>query len=189
MAESGVHATQPLVVVFETHATSLDNEAGLASGWFDVGLSPRGEQQARELGERRPGDAFAAVYCSDLTRAVRTAEIAFGERGIPIVRDARLRECDYGALTRHPASDIEAMRASCIAEPFPGGESYEQCVARVSAWLADARAAHPGRDVVVIGHRATFCALEHLLNGVPVGQAIGAAWSWQPGWTYSDEKR
>ena len=139
MAESGRAVRRDSrVVVFETHATSLDNEAGLASGWFDVGLSPRGEQQARELGERRRRDAFAAVYCSDLTRAVRTAELAFGERGIPIVRDARLRECDYGALTRHPAADIEARRASHIAEPFPGGESYEQCVARVSAWLADA---------------------------------------------------
>ena len=131
-------------------------------------------------------DAFAAVYCSDLTRAARTAEIAFGERGIPIVRDARLRECDYGALTRHPAADIEAMRASCIALPFPGGESYEQCVARVSAWLADAGAAHPGGHVLVIGHRATFYALEHLLRGAPLDRVITAPWSWQPGWTYSE---
>ncbi len=177
-------SARPRVVVFETHATSLDNEAGLASGWFDVGLSPRGDQQARELGERRGRDAFAAVYCSDLTRAVRTAEIAFGERGVPIVRDARLRECDYGALTRHPAADIESMRASRIEEPFPGGESYQQCVARVSAWLAEARAAHPGGDVLVIGHRATFYALEHLLRGVPLEQAIAAPWCWRPGWTY-----
>ena len=175
---------RPPVVVFETHATSLDNEAGLASGWFDVGLSPRGEQQARELGERRRHDDFAAVYCSDLARAVRTAELAFGDRGIPIVRDARLRECDYGALTRHPAADIEARRASHIALPFPGGESYEQCVARVSAWLADASAAHPGGDVLVIGHRATFYALEHLLCRLPLEHVIAASWCWRPGWTY-----
>ncbi len=184
-----MQSARPRVVVFETHATSLDNEAGLASGWFDVGLSPRGEQQARELGERRRRDAFAAVYCSDLTRAARTAELAFGERGIPIVRDVRLRECDYGALTRHPAADIEASRTRHIVEPFPGGESYEQCVARVSAWLTDAEAAHPGRTVLVIGHRATFYAFEHLLRGIPLEQAIDARWSWQPGWTYSEERR
>jgi broad specificity phosphatase PhoE len=184
-----VRARRPRVVVFETHATSLDNEAGLASGWFDVGLSPRGEQQARELGERRRDHAFAAVYCSDLVRAIRTAEIAFDGRGVPIVRDARLRECDYGALTRHPAADIEARRASHIALPFPGGESYEQCVARVSAWLADVGAAHPGGDVLVIGHRATFYALEHLLRGVRLETAIDAPWAWQPGWTYSEETR
>jgi len=188
MSKSGVESARPRVVVFETNATSLDNEAGLASGWFDAGLSPRGEQQARELGERRRHDAFAAVYCSDLTRAARTAEIAFGERGIPIVRDVRLRECDYGALSRHPAADIEALRASCIALPFPGGESYEQCVARVSAWLADAGAAHPGGHVLVIGHRATLYALEHLLRGAPLDRMITAPWSWQPGWTYSEAR-
>jgi broad specificity phosphatase PhoE len=77
-----------LVVVFETHATSLDNEAGLASGWFDVTLSATGEEQARQLGTRRRDDEFAAVFCSDLVRASRTAEIAFGNRALPIVRDA-----------------------------------------------------------------------------------------------------
>jgi 2,3-bisphosphoglycerate-dependent phosphoglycerate mutase len=177
----------PLVIVFETHATSVDNEAGLASGWFDVDLSPIGEAQARELGERRRRDDVAVVYCSDSKRAVRTAEIAFGDRGISIIEDGRLRECDYGALTRHPAADIERHRASHVAVPFPDGESYQQCVARVSSWLADARTAYPGRTVLVIGHRATFYAFEHLLRGVPLEQAIGAPWSWQPGWTYSVE--
>jgi len=41
-----------LVVVFESHATSRDNEDGLASGWFDVALSATGEEQARLLGAR-----------------------------------------------------------------------------------------------------------------------------------------
>ena len=174
------------MVIFETHATSFDNEAGLASGWFDVGLSPAGERQARELGDRRRHDNLACVYCSDLARAVRTAEIAFADRepALPIVRDGRLRECDYGALTRQPAPAIEAGRASHVAEPFPGGESYEQCVVRVSAWLADARAAYPARAILVIGHRATFYALEHLLNGVPLVRAISSPWAWQPGWPY-----
>jgi broad specificity phosphatase PhoE len=176
-----------LVVVFETHATSVDNEAGLASGWFDVGLSAVGERQARELGERRSRDDFATVYCSDLLRAVRTAEIAFGDRAVPIIKDARLRECDYGELTRHPAQDIERRRASQVATPFPGGESYQQCVARGSSWLADASAVHAGRTVLVIGHRATFYALEHLLRGVPLEQAVSAPWSWRPGWTYPEK--
>jgi broad specificity phosphatase PhoE len=168
-------------VVFETHATSLDNEAGLASGWFDVDLSATGEAQARELGERRRDDVVAAVYCSDLRRAIRTADLAFGGRGVPIVHDARLRECDYGAFTRHPAREIDAQRADRIETPFPGGESYAQCVARVEAWLADVRAARPAGDVLVIGHRATLYALEHLLGGVPLQEAVVAPWSWQPG--------
>src|SRR5215510_13708480 len=96
----------PMRLVFESHATSLDNEAGLASGWFDVALSATGEEQARTLGARRRDDHLAVVFCSDLSRSYRTAEIAFGDRSLPIIRDARLRECDYGDLTRWPTSAI-----------------------------------------------------------------------------------
>src|SRR5262245_59713733 len=112
-----------LTLVYETHATSLDNEAGVASGWFDVGLSPTGEEQARVLGVRRGGDDLAAVFCSDLTRSYRTAEIAFADRALPIVRDPRLRECDYGALTRSVMSEVERRRPTHVSIPFPGGES------------------------------------------------------------------
>lgn len=173
-----------LVVLFETHATSLDNEAGLASGWFDVGLSARGEEQARALGARRRHDDLAAVFCSDLSRSFRTAEIAFSDRDVSIVRDARLRECHYGAMTRRPAAEIEARRVASIVTPFPDGESYQQVVDRVSAWLAETTAMFRGRTIVVIGHRATFYALEHLILGVPLDDAVTAPWTWQPGWTY-----
>jgi 2,3-bisphosphoglycerate-dependent phosphoglycerate mutase len=174
-----------LIVLFESHATSRDNEIGLASGWFDVDLSTTGEQQARELGARRRDDDLAAVYCSDLIRAIRTAEIAFGERALPILRDARLRECDYGDLTRQPALEIDDRRSTHVSTPFPNGESYEHVVGRVSAWLADAVTTFAGRTVLVIDHRATFFALEHLLRDIPLDQVVTAKWQWQPGWTYS----
>ena len=171
------------MLIFETHATSLDNERGLASGWFDVDLSPAGEAEARSLGERRRLETLAAVYCSDLRRAWRTAEIAFAGRALPIVRDARLRECDYGRLTRQPAGALDP-RDQWLDTPFPGGESLAQAVARVESWLADARVSSAGATVIVIGHRATHYAFEHLLRGVPLRDAVVAPWSWQPGWTY-----
>jgi broad specificity phosphatase PhoE len=170
-------------VFLETHATSLDNEAGIASGWYDVDLSPRGEAQARELGERYSDRELQAVFCSDLRRSYRTARIAFERRAVPIVQDARLRECNYGALTRRAASEIEALRTSTIRAPFPDGESYEQVTARVSELLDEIARVYSG-PVLVIGHRATYFALEHLLRGRSLEQAIEAAWKWQPGWTY-----
>lgn len=181
---SGTQRNSDFVVLFETHATSIDNEAGLASGWFDAPLSAIGEAQARDLGERRRADDFAAVFCSDLIRAIRTAEIAFGTRGIPIVRDRRLRECDYGARTRELARAIEADRAVHVDRPFPDGESYRDVVARVRAWLVEAVSTFAGKTVLVIGHRATFYALEHLLHGVPLDRAVTSPWRWQPGWRY-----
>jgi broad specificity phosphatase PhoE len=176
-------------LVFETHATSLDNEAGLASGWFDVALSATGEEQARMLGARRRDDHLAVVFCSDLSRSFRTAEIAFGDRSLPIVRDARLRECDYGDLTRQPASEIEERRVRHLVDPFPGGESYQQVVDRVSEWLGEAVQKIDAGTVLIIGHRATYYALEHLLNRVTLHRAVTSPWTWQPGWTYHLRER
>ena len=173
-----------LKLIFETHATTLDNEVCLASGWFDVSLSAVGEQQARMLGDRRRDDHLAVVFCSDLTRSFRTGEIAFGDRLFPIVRDARLRECDYGDLTRRPTSEIEQRRLQHLVDPFPNGESYQQVVVRVSGWLGEVMRQFEACTVLVIGHRATFYALEHLLNGVPLREAVMSPWAWQPGWSY-----
>lgn len=90
-----------VTIIFEPHGTTFDNEAGLPSGHFDVELSPSGMRQAKELGERYANDSFDAVFSSDLQRSYSTAEIAFGKR-FPVIKDARLRECDYGDLTRAP---------------------------------------------------------------------------------------
>lgn len=174
-----------MVVVFETHATSADNEAGLASGWYDVDLSPLGERQARELGARRRGDGLAAVYASDLRRARCTAEIAFGGEGLPIACDRRLRECDYGTLTRAPVKQVESLRLDFIDVPFPGGESYADVTRRVASFLDEAWRAHAGETLLLVGHRATYFALEHLLNGRPLREVIAVPWQWQPGWVYS----
>ena len=171
-------------IVFATHATSLDNEVEIASGHADVDLSDLGRTQAAELGQRYANAQPAAVYCSDLRRSYSTAEIAFGSGGIPILRDRRLRECDYGRLTRFPADVIESVRAMHVTRPFPGGESYDDATARLRAVLADILAAHSGQKILIIGHRATYYGLEHLLNGVPLRDAVAADWSWQPEWTY-----
>lgn len=172
------------MLIFETHATSLDNEAGLASGWYDVDLSPMGERQARELGERRSQQDIDVVFCSDLMRARRTAEIAFASRGIPIVADTRLRECHYGDLTRAAASEVERRRSDHVDFPFPNGESYAQSVARVAEWMTEVRRTPRAHPMLVIGHRATFFAFEHLLRGIPLRDVVCAPWRWQPGWEY-----
>lgn len=177
-------ATAGLRIIFETHSTSLDNESGIASGQIDIDLSPLGVRQARELGIRRRDDKIEVVYASDLRRSWRTAEIAFGGTGVPIVRDARLRECDYGEINGRPVAEVDGYRARAVHDPFPGGESYMQAVERVRAWLEVVRR-RPERRVLVIAHRATFYALEHLLSGVPLDAAVNARFSWQPGWEYT----
>lgn len=171
-------------IVYETHSLSVDNERGFATGWLGGELSERGRKLARELGERRRDDGIAALFTSDLGRAVETAEIAFGDSNIPIHRDWRLRECNYGELNGQPLARFEGELPRRIDEPYPGGESYRQVVERVRAFLDDLPADLDGSRIFVIGHAATRWALEHLLEGTPLEALVSAPFGWQEGWTY-----
>lgn len=171
-------------IVFETHSISTDNEIGVATGWLDGALSERGAALARALGERRRDDGIDAVVSSDLARARQTTEIAFGESGIPVCYDWRLRECNYGDWNGMPVTTLCDERGKRIRSPFPGGESYEDVINRMTAFLLDLARDHDGRRVVVIGHSATRWALDHLLGGHPLRHVVEASFDWQEGWTY-----
>jgi broad specificity phosphatase PhoE len=170
-------------VVFETHSTSEDNEAGTATGWLPGRLSAAGREQARELGERRRDDRLSVVFTSDLGRAIETAEIAFAGSALAVVADERLRECDYGDLngTREPLGD----RAVHIDVPYPGGESWRQAVERVSAFLDELRRERDGERVLVIGHSATRFALDVVANGRELEDLVDAPFEWQRGWEFA----
>ena len=62
-------------------------------------------------------------------------------------------------------SNVEKMRAEHIEHPFSEGECYQDVVKRVKTFLHDV-----SRDgtIMIIGHRATQYAIEHLVNGIPL---------------------
>ncbi|MFA6322336.1 MAG: histidine phosphatase family protein [Candidatus Buchananbacteria bacterium] len=175
-------------IIFESHATTLDNEAHLASGHFDVELSDLGRQQAKDLGQRYNAADLAAIFCSDLKRSYQTAEIAFAGKNIKIIKDARLRECDYGDWQRKPSEMIEAMKSQHISVPFTNGQSYEQTTQNMKEFLQWLEKNYDTQTVLIIGHRATQYALENLINQIPLTQIITQPWHWQPGWVYLLEK-
>lgn len=172
-------------IVFETHSISTDNEAGIATGWLPGRLSARGRELARELGERRRADQSDVVFVSDLARAVETAELAFAGSGIPIRRDARLRECNYGELNGMPVARLAAERRRHIDEPFPGGQSYRDVVEAMRTFLRDLAAGWDGKRAVIISHSANRWALDCLLGGRSLEELVGAPFGWQEGWRYT----
>ena len=170
-------------VVYETHSTTEDNEAWIATGSLPGRLSATGREQARKLGERRRDDGIAVVFTSDLARAIETAEIAFAHSGLPIVEDARLRECDYGEFNGTP--DPVHDRAEHIDVPYPGGESWRQAVERVAGFYEGLRRDRDGERVLVIGHAATRWALEVAFRGRSLEETLAEPFVWQPGWEYA----
>lgn len=174
-----------VAIVFETHSTSTDNERWIASGWSDCQLSRSGRRQAQELGKRRAEEDLAAVFTSDLARAVETARIAFGSRGLPLLHDWRLRECDFGELSGGPVARLEEARVDHVYDQFPGGESYADVVVRVRSFLHDLAPRYVDRRVAVVGHHGTKVALDHVLEGTSLPELLALPFHWQPGWLYA----
>jgi broad specificity phosphatase PhoE len=172
-------------LIFETYSTSEDNEAGIATGWLPGKLSEQGRQQAAGLGRRRRDSGIAAVFVSDLRRAVETVEIAFEGSSIPVYQDPRLRECNYGDLNGCDVEKLAAERRRHIDEPFPGGQSYRQVVAATRKFLIDLAEAWDNQRVLIVAHSANKWALDYLLNGAVLEQLVDAPFAWQEGWTYT----
>jgi len=173
-----------ITIWFEPHATTIDNEADVASGWNDVDLSDLGKKQAQELVGRSKERKLDAIFCSDSQRAVKTAVPSSNELHIPIYADERLRECDYGDLTLRPKDEVSAQKIQRITEPFPNGESYEQVADRMKTFLDWLKQNFDGRTVLIIGHRATHYGLDHWIAGKPLKECVTENFTWQPGWKY-----
>lgn len=88
------------------------------------------------------------------------------------MRDKRLRECDYGDLTRHPSDEVETTKVKHIKAPFPNGESHEDTTKRMKEFLKDLLKKYSGKKVMIIGHRATQYGLEHWINGVTLKKVV-----------------
>ena len=103
---------------------------------------------------------------------------------MPIIEDARLRECNYGRLNGMPRTRLEGERPRHVERPWPGGESYLDVVARTAAFLADVARDRDGSRVLLISHSANQWAIEHLLLGKDLAALVAAGMTWQPGWEY-----
>jgi broad specificity phosphatase PhoE len=172
-------------LIYETHSISEDNEAGVATGWLPGTLSARGRQSAAELGKRRRDSGLSAVFVSDLQRALETVEIAFAGTDIPVYKDVRLRECNYGDLNGCRVEVLAEERRKHIDKPFPGGQSYREVVAATWDFLLDLANGWDGRRVLIVAHSANRWALECLLNGTRLEDLVDAPFRWQTGWAYT----
>jgi broad specificity phosphatase PhoE len=177
-------------ITYFVHSTTPDNEQRIASGWRDTPLSETGIEQARKLSELTSSLQFDAIYTSDLSRTIVTAEIAWGTK-FPIISDARLRECNYGDYDGQPNSIVEPIQKQSITTPFPNGESYEMVRERIGSLLTDFAQKHNGGHIALVGHKAPQLALDVLLKKMTWEDAFANDWrkrkAWQPGWNYTLE--
>jgi 2,3-bisphosphoglycerate-dependent phosphoglycerate mutase len=90
-------------LVLLRHGESEWNQENRFTGWHDVDLTAKGEDEGRRSGQllKDEGFAFDVVYTSLLKRAIRTMWLALEELDqtwVPVHREWRLNERHYGAL-------------------------------------------------------------------------------------------
>jgi 2,3-bisphosphoglycerate-dependent phosphoglycerate mutase len=129
-------------LVLIRHGESQWNLENRFTGWVDVPLTPKGEEEARAAGQKLKTFQFDCAFTSVLMRAQNTLRIVLeeiGQTGIPIKEDKALNERMYGELqglnkaeTARKFGDeqVKIWRRSFDVPP-PGGESLKDTAARV----------------------------------------------------------
>jgi broad specificity phosphatase PhoE len=127
------------IVYLARHGETAWSLSGQHTGLTDLPLTERGERNARRLGERLHGLAFACVLASPLQRVVRTCELA-GFGGV-CVTDRNLLEWDYGQYEGRLTTEIHAERPGwqLFRDGCPGGETPDQVAARADCVVARVR--------------------------------------------------
>lgn len=166
---SDLHCPATLVVCRHAEATFVED-------WFsDEGgsLTPRGRDQARRLADSLRGSRVSAVFSSDLSRAVQSAEIAAARLGVAVTVRKSLREVFIGDLIGQDfdLTQITAVTdhwyAGSLQARFQGGESGIDVVARHRAQFEEISDQYRGETVLVVGHQAALgIAVPTLARGV-----------------------
>ncbi len=167
-------------MVLLRHGQSVWNAENKFTGWTDVDLSPKGEEEARSAGEQLAEICFDVIHTSELIRAQKTAKIVMlqntASNNPPTRQDQRLNERHYGSLqglnkdeTREKFGEeqVHIWRRSFDVPP-PDGESLEMCAERTLPYLMEEIEPDllAGKNVLVAAHgnslRSIVMSIENL---------------------------
>jgi probable phosphoglycerate mutase len=171
-------------VLLIRHGQSEGNAAGRFGGHTATPLSTRGRRQAEATAEALSAENIAAIYSSDLSRAVETAmplarltgldveqSDAFRERGVGVMEGLTFEE----AAAQHPEQYAALIRRD-FDHVLLGGESYRQMLERASDQLDRAIELHKGGRICVFSHTGTICILTLHLMGALDAPELRPVW-------------
>ena len=169
------------VLVLVRHGESEWNRLNLFTGWRNPDLTEKGLIEARVAGRmlRDHRINFDIAFTSALKRAQHTLDIILSELkqpNVPITRDARLNERDYGELAglnkdeariKWGEKQVMLWRRSFDVPP-PGGESLKDTLDRVRPYYEETiwPEMASGKNVIVAAHGNSLRALIMILEGL-----------------------
>jgi len=169
----------PATLVVARHGSATYDAVGVASddgGW----LTEVGRRQAADLAAGLTDRRVAAIWCSDMSRAVQTAEIAASVLRVPVRVRSGLREASVGDLAGR--SDGLGLFDSVFLRwldgdldaSAPSAETGGDVVARMRTELESAADQFRGETVLIVSHGGAIgITLPRLASNVPADYARG----------------
>ena len=157
------------------HGQSAGNAEGRFGGHGPTPLSELGERQAELVGEALAREGITAIYSSDLSRAVQTAEPLSRRLGLPIHQRSAFRERNVGVLEGLTfdesketfPEDYYALINRNVHHVITNGESYRHLLRRSSGELWEILRDQIGGKIAIFSHTGAICFLTlHLMGAI-----------------------
>lgn len=145
------------------HGQTVWNTLGKTQGHGNSPLTELGKRQASELAEALKNYPIDMIYCSDLGRAVQTAEIVGSKLNIKVEPTNLLREMGFGIWEGMPMKKIEKMYPDTFRmwreEPdkahIPKGEALSMVKDRTEELIKMLNDKYDNRHILLVSHSVT----------------------------------
>lgn len=163
-----------MIIYLMRHGETDWNKCGRLQGQSDIPLNESGVELAVKTAEGLKNVDFDAAFSSPLKRALATARIVMGDRGVAVETDDRLKEIHFGAYEGKSFGAGQPDGAHPLARPESyvpagGGESIGEAKARAKAFLEDRLLPLEGKagTILIVAHGAINRCILNTISGIP----------------------
>jgi broad specificity phosphatase PhoE len=165
-------------IIAVRHGETEWNKEGKQQGYLNSNLTELGIHQAQEIANGLSKFSIDEFYCSDLGRAIQTAEIISQNIGKKFVPDARLREQNLGILQGLTRIEFkirfpEEYSHFVSNDPdyrIPGGESIRDRFSRCITCVEDISKTQSGKSILIVTHGGVLMSFIHKALCIPLTQ-------------------
>lgn len=168
-------------LIIVRHGYSVANQERKFSGQMDTPLTEIGVKQAIETADFvLKNYKIDKIYSSDLSRAVKTAELVSKATGIDIILDKNLRELDVGSWQNKAIADVKnefptsfELYKTNVGRGHPdGGEKFSDFMDRTKDAIIKIATENQDKTVLVSTHGGVIRALRCTLNNLSLDDVI-----------------
>ena len=150
------------------HGQTIWNKEGKIQGSLNSDLTEKGVMGAELLSERIKGMKIDYIISSPIERALKTAQIARGQKDVEIIKYDGLKEIDCGdfegKLLEDVAENHPEIYKKIVEDPFktryPNGENLTEFYERVVNCFKTILEDYKNKTILIVGHGGTIRAIE-----------------------------